>query len=82
MMIRTLDADRQFVQLSSIKSAEQVHALHPGQPVSILALSSGGAAGAFGAGAVAGLTRSGSRPDFAVVTGVSVGALVACNIHL
>src|SRR6266403_2029506 len=27
--------------------------------------------------AVAGLTRSGSRPDFAVVTGVSAGALVA-----
>jgi predicted acylesterase/phospholipase RssA len=77
MTIRTLDSDRQFSQLSSSKVAEQVHALHPGEPVSILALSSGGAAGAFGAGAVAGLTRSGSRPDFAVVTGVSVGALVA-----
>jgi predicted acylesterase/phospholipase RssA len=35
------------------------------------------APGFFGAGAVAGLTRSGSRPDFAVVTGVSAGALVA-----
>lgn len=77
MTIRTLDSDRQFSRLSSVKVAEQVHALHPGEPVSILALSSGGAAGAFGAGAVAGLTRSGSRPDFAVVTGVSVGALVA-----
>ncbi len=58
-------------------AAEQLRALHPGKALSILALSSGGAAGAFGAGAVAGLTRSDSRPDFAVVTGVSVGALVA-----
>src|SRR5258705_7438544 len=77
MAIRTLDPDRQFSQLSATKVAEQVRALHPGEPVSILALSGGGAYGAFGAGAVAGLTRTGSRPDFAVVTGVSVGALVA-----
>jgi len=39
-------------------------ALQSGRNFSILALSGGGAAGAFGAGAVAGLTRSGSRPDF------------------
>jgi len=45
--------------------------------LNILALSGGGSGGAFGAGAVAGLTRSGARPDFALVTGVSVGALVA-----
>ena len=30
-----------------------------------------------GAGALVGLTRSGSRPQFSVVTGVSVGALIA-----
>jgi predicted acylesterase/phospholipase RssA len=57
--------------------AERLRALHRGEPLNVLALSGGGAAGAFGAGAVAGLTRSGSRPDFAVVTGVSAGALVA-----
>jgi predicted acylesterase/phospholipase RssA len=77
MTIRTLDADHRFSQLLSTTVAEQLRALHPGEPVNILALSSGGAAGAFGAGALAGLTRSGSRPDFAVVTGISVGALVA-----
>jgi predicted acylesterase/phospholipase RssA len=57
--------------------AERLRRLHPGEPLNILALSGGGADGAFGAGAVAGLAHSGSRPDFAVVTGVSVGALIA-----
>src|SRR3984893_6888963 len=76
MTIRTLNADNRFSQVSSIAAAERLRALHPGKPLNILALSGGGAYGAFGAGAVAGLTRTGSRPDFAVVTGVSVGALV------
>jgi predicted acylesterase/phospholipase RssA len=75
--IRTLGADQQFSQLSSTTVAELWQARHPGEPLNILALSGGGAAGAFGAGAVAGLTRSGSRPNFAVVTGVSAGALIA-----
>ena len=43
----------------------------------MLALSSGGSSGAFGAGALAGSTTSGTRPEFAVVTGVSSGALLA-----
>jgi predicted acylesterase/phospholipase RssA len=43
----------------------------------ILALSGGGANGAFGAGLLAGWTESGGRPDFDVVTGVSTGALSA-----
>jgi predicted acylesterase/phospholipase RssA len=77
MTIRTLDAQNRFSQVSSVAAAEQLRALHPGEPLNILALSGGGAYGAFGAGAVAGLTRTGSRPDFAVVTGVSVGALIA-----
>jgi hypothetical protein len=77
MTIRTLDADHRFLQVSSVTAAERLRALHPGEPLNILALSGGGAYGAFGAGAVAGLTQTGSRPDFTVVTGVSVGALVA-----
>jgi predicted acylesterase/phospholipase RssA len=77
MTIRTLDASHQFSQVSTMIVAGRLRALHPGEPLNILVLSGGGADGAFGAGAVAGLTRSGSRPDFAVVTGVSVGALVA-----
>jgi predicted acylesterase/phospholipase RssA len=51
--------------------------MHSGSPCNILALSGGGSAGAFGAGAMTGLMRSGTRPDFAVVTGVSAGALAA-----
>jgi hypothetical protein len=50
----------------------------PGQSdASWLALSGGGGDGAYGAGVLAGWTASGSRPDFAVVTGVSTGALIA-----
>jgi predicted acylesterase/phospholipase RssA len=77
MMIRTLGVDRRFSQLSSPAVAERLRTLHAQEPLNILALSGGGAAGAFGAGAVAGLTRSGARPEFRVVTGVSVGALIA-----
>jgi hypothetical protein len=43
----------------------------------ILAISGGAAGGAFGAGVLAGLTAAGQRPDFAIVTGVSTGALIA-----
>jgi predicted acylesterase/phospholipase RssA len=77
MTIRTLGPDHRFSQLPSTAVAERLRALHAGEPLTILALSGGGAGSAFGAGAVAGLTLSGSRPDFAVVTGVSGGALVA-----
>ncbi|HET8918171.1 MAG TPA: patatin-like phospholipase family protein [Xanthobacteraceae bacterium] len=42
-----------------------------------LILSTGGADGAFGAGLVNGLSAAGKRPDYAVVTGVSTGALMA-----
>ena len=42
-----------------------------------LILSSGGADGAFGAGLLNGLSAAGKRPDYAVVTGVSTGALMA-----
>lgn len=43
----------------------------------VLALSGGGAGGAFGAGALVGLSQAGTRPTFDVVTGVSTGALIA-----
>jgi predicted acylesterase/phospholipase RssA len=49
----------------------------PQQPGPWLVLSSGGADGAFGAGLLNGLSESGHRPDYAVVTGVSTGALMA-----
>jgi hypothetical protein len=42
----------------------------------LLALSGGGSRGAFGAGLLSGWTRSGSRPQFTAVTGISTGALM------
>jgi predicted acylesterase/phospholipase RssA len=47
-----------------------------------IALSGGGEEGAFGAGLMAGLTASGTRTDFTVVTGVSTGALMAPYVFL
>jgi predicted acylesterase/phospholipase RssA len=75
--IRTLGADQHFSTLSSQSVARRVRTQRAGQPVNILALSGGGADGAFGAGALVGLTRSTLRPQFSVVTGVSTGALIA-----
>ena len=45
--------------------------------VSYLAISGGGADGAFGAGFLNGWTASGKRPEFEIVSGVSAGALIA-----
>jgi hypothetical protein len=49
----------------------------PSQPGPWLILSTGGSDGAFGAGFLNGLSAAGHRPDYAVVTGVSTGALMA-----
>ena len=58
-------------------SVSDFNAALPSQPGPWIALSSGGADGAFGAGLINGLTESGKRPDYSVVTGVSTGALMA-----
>jgi hypothetical protein len=42
-----------------------------------LALSGGGGDGAYGAGVLAGWSRTGTRPQFAIVSGVSTGAFIA-----
>jgi predicted acylesterase/phospholipase RssA len=59
--------------------AHKASPLAPGmtkQPT-ILALSGGGADGAFGAGFLSGWTARGNRPLFTIVTGASAGALIA-----
>jgi predicted acylesterase/phospholipase RssA len=76
-MIRTLGPDQTFSNLSTHSVAQRVRTLRSGETLNILAMSGGGANAAFGAGALVGLTRSGSRPQFTVVTGVSAGALIA-----
>src|SRR3984893_593508 len=75
--IRTLGADHRFAAVSVQSVARRARALRGGEPVSLLDLSGGGADGAFGAGALVGLTNAGARPRFSVVTGVSAGALLA-----
>lgn len=57
--------------------------LRNGRPlVQVLALSGGGADGAFGAGVLAGWTARGDRPEFEIVTGVSAGAIIAPFAYL
>src|SRR5438094_1443314 len=75
--VRTLGPDGEFELLTSSLIARQLEAQLADRPLSILALSGGGASGAFGAGAVVGVTRSGSRPEFSVVTGGGAGAGIA-----
>ena len=48
-----------------------------GRKHAYLAISGGGANGAFGAGLLAGWTAAGTRPEFTMVTGISTGALIA-----
>ncbi len=48
-----------------------------GSKVTILALSGGGADGAYGVGVLNGWTKTGTRPNFDIVTGSSTGALMA-----
>jgi len=48
-----------------------------GQPHNYLAISGGGANGAFGAGVLGGWSATGNRPEFQMVTGISTGALIA-----
>jgi hypothetical protein len=71
--IRTLTPDNRYVQIPSASIAQHLQTHLPGEPIRILALSGGGTGSAFGAGALVGLTQSGRRPEFAVVTGVSAG---------
>jgi hypothetical protein len=54
----------------------------PSQRGPWIALSAGGSDGAYGAGLLAGWSASGKRPEFALVSGVSSGALMAPYVFL
>lgn len=54
----------------------------PGRQYRILALSGGGANGAFTVGLLNGWTAAGNRPSFDVVTGISTGGLIATYAFL
>lgn len=75
--VRFLSSDRSYLVEHLTAAIRRLSIVAGGAPIRILALSGGGAGGAFGAGALYGLQRVGKRPDFQVVTGVSAGALLA-----
>lgn len=81
--IRTWDIElNEPFKQELIRAAARARALFDSEPgptptAYYLALSGGGSDGAFGAGLLCGWTVEGSRPEFAVVTGVSTGALIA-----
>jgi hypothetical protein len=75
--IRWIGSTRRDIERRSPGLLRQVQRAADGGPVNVLVLSGGGAGGAFGAGALVGLSRRGTRPDFQIVTGVSAGALLA-----
>ncbi|USQ94915.1 patatin-like phospholipase family protein [Caulobacter sp. RL271] len=63
---------------AGIRFAEAARTRRAGQKTfDVLAISGGGSNGAYGAGILVGWTKTGHRPEFDIVTGVSTGALTA-----
>jgi predicted acylesterase/phospholipase RssA len=75
--VRFLSTDRASVEAKSTAALQRLRALSKDGKLRALVLSGGGAGGAFGAGALVGLSRGHERPRYDVVTGVSTGALIA-----
>lgn len=79
------DAPNVGLEKSAIRSLQEEKAANHGRlkpEMTALALSGGGADGAFGAGYICGWTKSGKRPQFKLVTGISTGALMAPFVFL
>lgn len=81
---RVTERDQELAEVPDIPdarfwgdSAQEFLRVLPPRAGPWLALSGGGSDGAFGAGLLKGWSETGERPDFAVVTGVSAGALIA-----
>jgi predicted acylesterase/phospholipase RssA len=75
--VRFLSTDRASVEAKSAAALRRLKASSKNGRLQALVLSGGGAGGAFGAGALIGLSRRHERPQYDVVTGVSTGALIA-----
>jgi hypothetical protein len=74
------DARPPYIDVWMAKSKQELLAEYPelfGREHVYLAISGGGANGAFAAGLLKGWTASGTRPEFSIVTGISTGALIA-----
>ena len=74
--VRMETNDRDFHKENAPRAARAI-VKTADRTVDMLALSGGGAGGAYGAGVLVGLTNAGTRPRFEIVTGVSTGALIA-----
>ncbi|HWA01611.1 MAG TPA: patatin-like phospholipase family protein [Caulobacterales bacterium] len=75
--VRTDGMDRRFFEANAQASIARVAAAATDGSIDVLALSGGGAGGAFGAGVLVGLSDAHTRPQYEIVTGVSTGALIA-----
>jgi predicted acylesterase/phospholipase RssA len=75
--VRFLSTDRASVEAKSTAALERLRSSSKDGRLQALVLSGGGAGGAFGAGALVGLSRRHERPQYDLVTGVSTGALIA-----
>lgn len=77
------DAELKKLNEASAARLEQLRAAHKADPTIplerayYLAISGGGGDGAFGAGILNGWSKTGTRPKFEIVTGISTGALSA-----
>jgi len=70
-------AFNQAIQSAQFNERFRTFADHFRKAPNFLSISGGGANGAYGAGLITGWTKSGQRPNFSIVTGVSTGALIA-----
>lgn len=74
-----------FVNQLLAMSNKEVAQAYPNlihRKIEVLAVSGGGANGAFTTGLMTGWTARGDRPDFMIVTGISTGAIIAPFIFL
>ncbi len=71
------EAPKGFQEFARVKAAEIKANPRKSRTWDLLAISGGGADGAFGAGLIVGWSKAGSRPKFEVVTGTSTGAILA-----
>jgi predicted patatin/cPLA2 family phospholipase len=71
------DWDRELVETFTDEDWRREYKGIYNTPHNYLAISGGGANGAFGAGLLLGWTEAGTRPEFTMVTGISTGALSA-----
>lgn len=76
-LVRSLAVDGRVAGMEAEANIARLRASVTDASFDILAISGGGANGAYSAGILVGLTRRGERPRYEVVTGVSAGALIA-----